>query len=52
MKKSILNLRGAQVLSKEDQKIINGAGGCCNPGSPFSVAFPRICQMFPPCQVQ
>jgi hypothetical protein len=49
MKKSILNLKGAQIMSKEEQKAINGAGGCCNPTSSFGMAFPRVCAMFPPC---
>ena len=32
MKKSILELKGVQILTKEDQKRVNGAGACCSYG--------------------
>lgn len=32
MKKSILNLSSFQVLSKDEQKVINGSGACCSYG--------------------
>lgn len=53
MKKSILKLAGVQVLSKDEQKSINGgAGGCCNPNSPFGINFPDICNAFPRCVLE
>ncbi len=32
MKKSILNLNGVKILSKDDLKFIKGAGICCSHG--------------------
>lgn len=52
MKKSILNFENFRVVSKEEQLKINGAGGCCNPNSPFGINFPEVCSMFPPCHLQ
>ena len=52
MKKSILKLKGVQVLSKDEQKSINGAGGCCNPNSPWGMNFPQICNSLPRCVLQ
>ncbi len=52
MKNSILNLKGVQVISKNEQKGIKGAGGCCNPESPWGINFPEICNSMPRCVLQ
>lgn len=52
MKKSILKLKGVQVLSKDEQKLITGAGGCCNPHSPWGIKYPKVCNALPPCVLE
>ena len=43
MKKSILNLRGAQELSKNEQKSVNGGRPACKEGLPNQGCPPSQC---------
>ena len=52
MLKNILNLKGAQQLSKEEQQSINGGGSCfVGCGSPF-LGVGSICYKSPGCNDQ
>jgi hypothetical protein len=52
MKNSVSNLKKAYQLPKDEVKKLKGGGGCCSPNSPFGIAFPAVCAMFPPCHLQ